>query len=194
MLRYKILTPLSDALPRENVGDGAGAEAEQQEERSLRALQRSYEPCQLPVTLRLEGGVGACPTPAGHRPPLLGHPPGGKAGGRLPCWGCSSRSARDAARSRTGTQGSGCRREQGRTRRLLWARRGGGSNAAGARRHFAGDAREGSPIPGKERCSDSPRASLGMLRRRCRCPGMQCLASVRVTKGDAAVLPASHLS
>lgn len=86
------------------------------------------------------------------------------------------------------------RRERGRTRRPLWALRGGGSNAAGARRHFAGDARERSPVPEEERCSDSPCASLLMLRRRCWCPGMQCLASVRVTKGDAAVLPGSHLS
>lgn len=154
----------------------------------------------MPVTLHLEGGVGTHPAPAGQRARLPGHPLVGVAGSCLLLWGCpgrlgfSSLSAQDAACSRTGRQGRRCCRGQRRTHRLLYALRGDGSSAAGLHWHFAGDARGGTPGPEKERCSDSPHASLLTLCKRCLCLEMQCLASVRVRKGNAAVLPRSGLA
>lgn len=136
----------------------------------------------------------------GDGPRLLGQPPVGMAGSCLWFWSCpgvlvfSSLSTQDAARSRTSTKGGCCRRMQGTTHRLLCVLRGDGSNAAGTRWRFAGDACGGSPIPEKERSSDSPHTSLLTLCKRCSCPGMQCLASVGVRKGKAAVFPGSSMS
>lgn len=88
--------------------------------------------------------------PLGSGPRLLGHPPVGTAGGCLLFWGCpallgfSSPSAQDAAVcGQTGMQGGRCCNVWRRTHRLLCVLRGDGSNAAGIRWHFAGDAHGG---------------------------------------------------
>lgn len=146
------------------------------------------------MTLHLEGGTRRAMGPVSSDSLLLGRQAAACASGAAQVCVFSSLSTRDAACSQTSTQGGCCHRTQGTTHRLLCALRGDGSNAAGTRWHFAGNACGGSPIPGKERSSDSPHTSLLTLCKRCSCPGMQCLAYVGVRKGKAAVFPGSSKS